>query len=375
MIDWLIGQVQSLWGRVNSAFSYAYNVASSLARAAEYAARAWAQSAVNTAKASLNSAIDSARSLAQSLYQQGRAFAIDLVNRASIAAQQLIFIVKYELISLLNSAASAARLLVQGAIILLMDLLARASQAAIDLLKVAALEIWKVLGPVNTFLEPIRESWDAQKELLAFLASLFSPDGRKKITDLMGRMYNWLAQFLENPIGWIAAYVVGFFLTMLCDVLAQGLGSLKYDLPAPRTYGKGGFGGAFPVGPGPGPGASGLAPPVTPLYISGYRFGPGHPGIDLGIKMGQPIYAAHAGEVLVAGWSDIGYGFQVVLEGGGWWSRYGHNTAPTVQVGDHVKQSQNIAIGDSTGNSSGPHCHFELKWQGKFVDPVTVLPV
>jgi murein DD-endopeptidase MepM/ murein hydrolase activator NlpD len=95
--------------------------------------------------------------------------------------------------------------------------------------------------------------------------------------------------------------------------------------------------------------------------------------LDLGLTDGQAVYAMHSGTVLSAGWSTIGYGWNVVLEGGGWWTRYAHCKALGVSAGQPVRASQQIANGNSTGNSSGPHLHLEIKYNGQWVDPATVL--
>jgi len=183
-----------------------------------------------------------------------------------------------------------------------------------------------------------------------------------------------LAAFLANPVGTLLAWLLSVLLDYLFDVLASALGSVKYNLGPPLPIPGGGSGGPLP-GPIPLPPSPGeLIRPCTPLYISGYTFSAGHPGTDFGIGFGQTIYAAHDGEVDVASWSVVGYGLNIVISGSPWWSRYAHLTQALVGKGDRVLKGQPIAQGDTTGNSSGNHLHFEIKRGGVFVDPMSVLP-
>ena len=94
-----------------------------------------------------------------------------------------------------------------------------------------------------------------------------------------------------------------------------------------------------------------------------------HTGIDLSAPMMAPIYASKSGTVTRAGWSN-GYGNLVIIDhGGGISTYYAHNTSLNVKVGDVVAQGQQIAYCGSTGNSTGPHCHFEVRVNGTPQDP------
>lgn len=98
-----------------------------------------------------------------------------------------------------------------------------------------------------------------------------------------------------------------------------------------------------------------------------------HSGIDIAGDYGMEIKAARAGVVNHAGWID-GYGNTVMIEhGGGLVTLYGHNQSLAVSVGDKVKQGQVIAYCGSTGNSTGPHCHFEVRLNGEAVSPYDYL--
>nr|WP_326184662.1 M23 family metallopeptidase [uncultured Oscillibacter sp.] len=99
-----------------------------------------------------------------------------------------------------------------------------------------------------------------------------------------------------------------------------------------------------------------------------------HKGIDIANSYGTPIYAADGGTVVYAGWMS-GYGYLVQIDhGGGRVTYYGHNSSLTVSVGQHVYKGQQIARMGSTGNSTGNHCHFEVRVNGVAKNPLNYLP-
>ena len=98
-----------------------------------------------------------------------------------------------------------------------------------------------------------------------------------------------------------------------------------------------------------------------------------HSGLDIGGDYGLPIAAAASGVVIHAGWIS-GYGNTVIIDhGGGITTLYGHNESLLVGVGESVAQGQTIAMCGSTGNSTGPHCHFEVRENGEPVSPYSYL--
>jgi murein DD-endopeptidase MepM/ murein hydrolase activator NlpD len=132
---------------------------------------------------------------------------------------------------------------------------------------------------------------------------------------------------------------------------------------------------AIVPGPTGAPSAAGFIWPVHGVLTSGFgwRWGRMHEGIDLAVPNGTPVVAAAAGTVIVAGWMG-GYGNLVVVDhGGGVATAYGHNTSVTVGVGQQVAQGQLIAYSGSTGHSTGPHVHFEVRINGGAVDPMGYL--
>ena len=121
-----------------------------------------------------------------------------------------------------------------------------------------------------------------------------------------------------------------------------------------------------------------VAGPISSYY--GYRPSPGgigstfHEGVDIAGDYGTPISATAAGTVTQAGWVG-GYGYLVeVKHADGIVTRYGHNSAVLVYEGQHVDQGSMIALMGSTGNSTGPHCHYEVRIHGEAVDPMYFLP-
>jgi murein DD-endopeptidase MepM/ murein hydrolase activator NlpD len=126
---------------------------------------------------------------------------------------------------------------------------------------------------------------------------------------------------------------------------------------------------------GSGVSAAGLVWPVSGPVTSGYgwRWGRMHEGIDIAVGTGTPVVAAAAGTVIQAGWLG-GYGNLVVVDhGNGLATAYAHNSSLAVGVGQAVGQGQVLAYSGSTGNSSGPHVHFEVRVNGAAVDPLGYL--
>lgn len=117
--------------------------------------------------------------------------------------------------------------------------------------------------------------------------------------------------------------------------------------------------------------------PTAQHTLSGFDYSPetNHYGIDLGGYTGAAIYAVDNGVVVYAGWNDWGYGNMVVIDhGGDWQSLYAHLSAWNVTCGAGVYQGDVIGAMGSTGNSSGPHLHFELRIGSSRVNPWSFLP-
>jgi murein DD-endopeptidase MepM/ murein hydrolase activator NlpD len=126
---------------------------------------------------------------------------------------------------------------------------------------------------------------------------------------------------------------------------------------------------------GGSPSAAGYIWPVLGTVTSpyGWRWGRMHEGIDIAVPMGTPIRAAAAGTVIYAGWLG-GYGnLSVIDHGGGIATAYGHQSGIAAGNGAYVAQGQVIGYVGSTGHSTGPHLHFEVRVNGVPQDPLGYL--
>jgi murein DD-endopeptidase MepM/ murein hydrolase activator NlpD len=99
-----------------------------------------------------------------------------------------------------------------------------------------------------------------------------------------------------------------------------------------------------------------------------------HGGLDIANKIGTPIYAAESGVITDSGWSTAGYGNKVDIDhGGGIVTRYGHASKLLVKKGDTVKKGDVIMLMGSTGRSTGPHLHFEVRIRGRVQNPLSYI--
>jgi murein DD-endopeptidase MepM/ murein hydrolase activator NlpD len=130
-------------------------------------------------------------------------------------------------------------------------------------------------------------------------------------------------------------------------------------------------------GPMPSGGGGGMIWPVSGPITSGFcevrSYEACHPGIDIAVPTGTPIHAAAAGRVAIAGWVG-GYGnYTCIQHSASLSSCYGHQSSIQVSVGQQVSQGQVIGLSGSTGNSTGPHVHFEVRINGSVVNPMNYL--
>jgi len=108
----------------------------------------------------------------------------------------------------------------------------------------------------------------------------------------------------------------------------------------------------------------------TPRYNFTQGYSALHAGVDLAIDAGTPVFAADSGTVVYAGWNPGGYGNLVVLDhGNGWRTYYAHLQSVHVRCGEWLSRGSTIGEIGSTGNSSGPHLHFEMLRFGIAVNP------
>lgn len=134
-------------------------------------------------------------------------------------------------------------------------------------------------------------------------------------------------------------------------------------------------------------GADGFCSPVGSGWESrvtsefGYRSDPftgqasGHTGIDIAVPTGTPVRAALPGVVTTATYNAGGYGYYVKIDhGNGMVTLYAHNSKLLVKVGDAVEAGDMVSLSGSTGRSTGPHLHFEVRVNGQQVNPRSYLP-
>lgn len=137
----------------------------------------------------------------------------------------------------------------------------------------------------------------------------------------------------------------------------------------------------LPAGPMTSPSAAGLIWPVSGTITSGFggRSSPGgigstyHEGVDIAVPEGTPIRAAKGGTVIMASYNG-GYGnYTCIDHGSGLSTCYGHQSGFAVSAGQSVDQGQVIGYSGNTGNSTGPHLHFEVRINGVAQDPLGYL--
>ncbi len=117
----------------------------------------------------------------------------------------------------------------------------------------------------------------------------------------------------------------------------------------------------------PGGGAAWGNPLPNGTWVRGFSVG--HTGIDLSSSVGAPIYAANSGPVLFSGFSTWGYGETVVLAHGAFSTLYAHMNSRGVVCGQYASVGQVVGTVGSTGNSTGPHLHFEIRFSNQPQNP------
>lgn len=111
---------------------------------------------------------------------------------------------------------------------------------------------------------------------------------------------------------------------------------------------------------------------ITSKY--GLRWGSRHKGLDIAAPSGTSIYAFLNGKVKFSGWDSGGYGYLIIIDhGNGLESYYAHNSKLLVNPGEYVEKGQQIARVGSTGDSTGPHSHFEVRKYGEPTNPYNYL--
>ena len=320
-----------------------------------------------------NKALSKAKSFALDLWRNVRAYARSLVNAAKAVAVILFNSAKSFAVGLFNTVKAFATVLFNVA-----------KSFAVGLFNAAKVFILTNVAALKAFLTVLIDaairnlfglisSWPPLEPFVKRLKVFFSEENLKKLEVSLKEDFDTLHLFVSNPVGFLVAFWRTFMLTFLDFALGYALGTTNRELPPWPSFGNG-SGGPFPSpGPGPGPTPNGLVAPLSKLRISGHRFTPGHLGVDLGCTQQDTIFAMHDGVIETSGFSRAGYGFNVTIRGGPWWTRYAHLKAEGLRALGKVSAGQVIAICDDSGNSSGNHLHLEIKRNGRFVDPVPLL--
>lgn len=359
-LSWLYDQSSKVYNLVASFYTRIINAARN--------AWTWAENAKNKAIAWAYDNIIiyyyKARNLAKGWVQDAKNLAY-LLYYKTIAAAKDLFAGVGDLIKIaLKRAEVFAQGLVNGAINLAWVLYWRAVEAAqailAGVLGIIAATVDRAYQTLVVMINGVVDMIDAKLKAIGIV----DPESEGQ-----------LRLFLTNPMGWFAAYLVSILLTALAYTTAYALGTVEATLPPPPEWSVNGAGGPYPPGPAPLPGASPLALPLSYLRRSGYPYSPSHRAADFGCTQDMKVYACHDGRVLVSGWSNVGYGYYVVIGNGEWWSLYAHLLPPIVTTGQNVSARQALGVCDTTGNSTGNHLHLELKHYGSFVSPYVVFGV
>lgn len=216
--------------------------------------------------------------------------------------------------------------------------------------------------------DAISRQTDVSGELAALIAQIRSAESQ--LTSQPPDVTAQLAQLLESQeqdlilrsydTAWMQAQVgAGLAAVSGALPLGQSIDGLKLSWPMS----------SFTITQPFGPTSVALEPPFG-------QYPHFHTGIDISAPLGTPVGAAADGVVVAVGHTATGYGnYVIVAHGGGIATLYGHLLQTSVNVGERVVRGQLVGLEGSTGFSTGPHVHFELRLNDQVVDPMPYLPV
>lgn len=98
-----------------------------------------------------------------------------------------------------------------------------------------------------------------------------------------------------------------------------------------------------------------------------------HKGLDFGVGEGSSVFASDSGYVMQIGYNDLSGNYIIIDNGNGYQYGYKHLQKSLVNQGDNVKAGQIIALSGNTGNTTGAHLHFEVRKDGSYIDPMSIL--
>lgn len=228
------------------------------------------------------------------------------------------------------------------------------------------------LDLLNANLSSLQDVMNTESDVSSQLSDLISQlqDAKDQLTGQPPDVTTELAALLESQeadliqrsyqTAWTQAQV-GAGLALVNHTLPVGKSIKGLSLSWPMV--------TFSITQPFGPTSLGLEPPLGPYK----HF---HTGVDIAAPLGTPVMAAADGLVVAVGHGSSGYGnFVVVAHGGGVETLYGHLLQANVKVGDRVVRGEVIGLEGSTGFSTGPHVHFELRLNDQVIDPMPYLPV
>lgn len=99
----------------------------------------------------------------------------------------------------------------------------------------------------------------------------------------------------------------------------------------------------------------------------------GHVAVDFGVPVGTRVQSTMSGKVVYAGWNNEGYGNLVIVENGAYRTYYAHLSSIPVKVGQSIDEGEIIGLSGNTGNSTGPHLHYEIRKNGVAIDPTATM--
>ncbi len=183
----------------------------------------------------------------------------------------------------------------------------------------------------------------------------------------------WVGNQLDlvNPVVEAGQYVmvpggVREYRQWVIPVIARGSAGVSAALYGPGAC-DGSYEGAY------GSGAFAWPSPIHELV--GNDYWSGHLALDIASGEGVPVLAADSGVVVFSGWANGGYGYMVMIDhGNGYATLYAHMSQVTIYCGTSVSTGQTLGYGGTTGNSTGPHLHFEVRYLDGFINPWFVLP-
>ena len=184
---------------------------------------------------------------------------------------------------------------------------------------------------------------------------------------------NWAGNKLDltNPEMWNGQWVLipggeREFRAWIVPTIARGKAGVSKSV-----YGLGACEGSYDGAYGTGA----FTWPSANHVLSGNDYWSGHLGIDIAGSTGDGVFASDSGVVVFSGWATGGYGYMIMIDhGNGYQTVYAHLSSVSARCGQSVYQGGYIGAIGSTGNSTGSHLHFEVRYGGGFVSPWYVLP-